>query len=83
MSYRGHMQKGVAILDTPADLPDGTRVVIDVEPPEVTFWQNKSIEDIAGEQGIQPLQDLEELAGDWPEADSIDEFLSVLRKVRS
>jgi hypothetical protein len=83
MSYRGHMQKGVAVLDTPADLPDGTPVVINVEPRESSFWQNKNVAELAIERGVQPLRSLDELAGDWPVDDSIDEFLTVLRKARS
>jgi len=77
------MQKGVAILDTPADIPDGTPVVINVEPREANFWQNKTISELAIEQQVQPLRSLDELAGDWPIDDSIDEFLAVLRKARS
>lgn len=83
MSYRGHIQKGVAVLDTPVDLPDGAPVVVNIERREADFWQNKSVGELACEQEIQPLLSLEELAGDWPEEDSIDEFLAVLRKVRS
>jgi hypothetical protein len=82
MTYRGHMKNGVAVLDSPADLPDGTPVRIDVERVGSDFWQNKSLEALAREQGVQPVRSLDELAGDWPHEDSIDEFLALLRKVR-
>jgi len=83
MTYRGHMLNGVAVLDTPADLPDGTPVQIAVERVDSAFWQSKTLEDFAREQGVQPVRSLDELAGDWPEEDSIDELLTLLRKVRS
>ena len=30
MTYRGHMENGVVVLDEEADLPDGAKVMIDV-----------------------------------------------------
>jgi hypothetical protein len=83
MTYHGHMLNGVAVLDTPVNLPDGTPVRIDVLRESPDFWQSKSVEDLAREQGVQAAASLDELAGDWPEEDSVDEFLSLLRKVRS
>ena len=82
MTYHGHIKNGVAVLDTPADLPDGTPVQIHVADPEMSFWQNKSVEELSREQGTIPIQNLEELSGDWPEDDSIEEFMSLVRKVR-
>jgi hypothetical protein len=83
MSFSGRMLNGVAVLDTPVDLPDGTRVRIDVERGGSDFWQDKTIDDFAREQRVQPIRDLDELAGDWPDEDSVDELLALLRKVRS
>jgi hypothetical protein len=83
MTYRGHMQNGVAVLDVAVNLPDGTPVRIAVESPGSDFWQNKSVEELALEQGVQPISRLDELAGDWPAEDSVDEFLALLRKARS
>ena len=81
MTYRGHMRNGVAVLDTPADLPDGTPVQIAVVREATDFWRSKSLVELASEQGVQPVGP-DELAGDWPEEDSIDEFLALVRKVR-
>jgi hypothetical protein len=82
MTYRGRIKNGVAVLDSPADLPDGTAVRIDVIPEAADFWQSKSLADLASEQRVLPLQSADALAGDWPDEDSIDEFLALLRKVR-
>ena len=82
MTDRGHMQNGEAVLDLPVNLPDGTPVRIDVEPEKADFWQSKGLADLAGEQGVAPLELADELAGDWPEEDSIDEFLALVRRVR-
>lgn len=81
MTYRGHMQNGVAVLDAPANLPDGTPVRIEVERVESPFWQNKSIAELVPQQA-QSAQTLDELAGDWPDEDSIDEFLAFIREAR-
>lgn len=47
------------------------------------FWKNKTIEELAAEQKVKPVQNLNELAGDWPDEDSVDEFLAFVRKVRA
>lgn len=83
MVYRGHMHNGVAVLDLPADIPDGTPVEVKVEHPATGFWTNKSLEQLKHEQLVRPIQSAAELAGDWPAEDSIDEFLTLVRKVRS
>jgi hypothetical protein len=82
MSYLGHIKNGVAVLDTPIVLPDGTRVRAEVEQADAEFWRGKSVEELASEQGVQPIHRLENLAIDWPEEDSVDEFLALIREVR-
>jgi hypothetical protein len=82
MTINGHIQDGVAVPDTPVQVPDGTPVLIQLVPTEGVFWQNKSAAQHAEEQGVQPIQDVEELAGDWPPEDSIDDFLAFLREIR-
>jgi len=43
MTYRGHMENGVVVLDEPAALPEGTRVYVELaaqdvpEPPATTL----------------------------------------------
>jgi hypothetical protein len=82
MTYRGQIKNGVAVLDTPVALPDGTRVRVEVETNGSEFWTGKSIEELAGLQGVRPINDPANLAIDWPDEDSVDEFLALVRKVR-
>jgi hypothetical protein len=83
MSYRGYIKNGVAVLDSPANLPDGTPVRIEVETAKSDFWLNKDLQALANDQAAKPIQSLDELAGDWPEDDSIDELIALVCKVRS
>ena len=46
------------------------------------FWDNLSADELARRRGVLPVTDLDALAGDWPEEDSIDEFLTMIREVR-
>lgn len=82
MTYRGYIKNGVAVLDAPLNLPDGTPVEVQVRRVDADFWQNKTIEELAREQGVKPARTLDDLAGDWPPEDSIDEFLAMVREVR-
>jgi hypothetical protein len=82
MTYLGRIKNGVAVLDSPVTLPDGTRVRVEVESAESDFWSGRTVEELAREQGIQPINDLTELAIDWPQEDSVDEFLALVREVR-
>jgi hypothetical protein len=82
MTYRGHMKNGVAVLDTAAGLPDGTPVRVEVERSESAFWQNKSVEELAKEQGVKPCIDPADLAGEWSADESIDDFLALIKGSR-
>jgi len=44
MTYRGHVEKGRIVLDEPAELPEGTRVTLHVEPR----WQTGPLPQILG-----------------------------------
>jgi len=82
MTYRGHIRNGVAVLDTPVALPEGTPVRVEVERAPGNFWASKSIAELALEQGVRPIRNVDELRGDWPQEDSIDEFLEFIREAR-
>ena len=82
MTYRGHIKNGVAVLDDPTTLPDGTPVRVEVEPLNSDFWKGKTVEELAREQGVGPCTDPGDLAGDWPEEDSIDDFLAFIKRSR-
>lgn len=83
MTYRGHIRNGVAVLDQAVSLPDGTPVRIEVERIDGDVWRGKSVEELAREQGVQPVKNLDDLAGDWPEDESVDEFLALIRRSRA
>jgi hypothetical protein len=83
MIYRGRMMKGVAVLDVPANLPDGTPVKIDVAEQASESWQNTDIEALISKQRVDVVRSLEELAGDWPAEDSVEELIALVREARS
>jgi hypothetical protein len=82
MTYRGHIRNGVAIIDSAVTLPEGTPVRIEVEQAPFDFWDNKNASELAREQGVSPIRAAEDLAGEWPDDDSVDDFLSLLREAR-
>jgi hypothetical protein len=82
LTYRGQIKNGVAVLDNPAALPDGTRVRVEVDPQDGDFWTNKTAAESAREQGVAPLTSADDLAGDWPTEDTADDFLAFIREVR-
>lgn len=82
MTYRGQIKNGVAVLDTPITLPDGTRVRVEIEPPGSDFWNGKTVEELANEQGTRPINNVADLAIDWPEDESVEELLALVREVR-
>jgi hypothetical protein len=82
MIYRGHIKNGVAVPDESANLPEGTPVRIEVDPTDSDFCDNKTVADLAREQAVKPISSLDELAIDWPQEDSVDELLALVREVR-
>ena len=53
-----------------------------IEPPVAEFWQRASFEDFARQQGVRPVEHLEELLGGWPEEDVNDGFEAALERWR-
>lgn len=48
-----------------------------------TVWESASGEQLAAEQGVKPIHDISELAGDfWPEDEGPDDFVNWLREQR-
>jgi hypothetical protein len=48
-----------------------------------TFWQSPSLEQLVAEQGVTPVQDIDELVGEfWPDDEDPDEFITWLREQR-
>ena len=79
MTLDGRIHDGVVVFSQPVPLPEGTPVRVEPTP---NFWQDKSLEEIAREQGAVPITALDELVGDWPEEDSVDDLLAMIRKAR-
>jgi hypothetical protein len=82
MTYRGRIRNGVAVLDESVALPEGTPVRVEVDRADAAFWQGKSAEELAREQGAKPAPAVNDLAADWPEEESVDEFLALIRRGR-
>ncbi|HEY3260229.1 MAG TPA: antitoxin family protein [Pseudonocardiaceae bacterium] len=91
MDFHGVFENGVVRPTESVALPDGTEVechaVAQTDRSGVAelsreFFANLSIEELARQQGVGAVQTLEALAGDWPDEDSLDEFLAFLRRVR-
>jgi hypothetical protein len=82
MTYRGHIRNGEAVLDERVNLPDGTPVRVEVERLDADFWRNHSAEEIARAQDVKPCVDPGDLSGDFPEDESIDDFLAQIRRSR-
>ena len=82
MTVTGTVKHGQIELSEPVNLPDGTEVQVELTPVESSFWANLPAEELARRQNPRPIQSLDDLAGDWPPEDSIDEFLALIREVR-
>jgi hypothetical protein len=95
MTYRGHVKNGVILIDDPVCLADGTQVSVCPvegapagqpaadERPDSAFWQGLGVSELAEQQHVPSLRSLEDLAGDWPEDESLDEFFDSLHRDRT
>ena len=50
--------------------------------PLSSFWKGKSFEELTAEQAVYPIQNIDELTGDWPEDTDIDTYLTAVRSAR-
>lgn len=69
-------------------------VIRDIEPierlseigvsfmPPSAFWETKSLDELAMEQGVYPVEDWDRLSGQWPEGADFDSFLEAIRSLR-
>jgi hypothetical protein len=52
-------------------------------PKSVSFWGSKTVEELAAEQGVKPVEDPNDLQGDfWSEDEGADDFLTWLQALR-
>lgn len=82
MTYYGKIKNGVAVINSPVPLPEGTLVRVDVEPSGSDFRNGNSFEELAREQRVMLLSSTGELAIDWPREDSIEDLLTLVREAR-
>lgn len=80
MIFHGYIRNGMAVPDSPITIPDGTRVRVELMERDAQFYRDNTIEMLAHEQGISTPELPQPI--DWPQEDSIDEFLQLLREVR-
>jgi hypothetical protein len=81
MTYRGRIKNGVAVLDQKIDLPEGTPVVIQAATI-FGFHENLSVSQLLQRQQVLPVSHRNDLVGDWPAEDSLDDFLASVREAR-
>jgi hypothetical protein len=75
MSFRGHIENGLVVLDQPLPLPDGTPVRVEaIAPIPADFWQSCSLDELAERQGVSSPRSLEDLLGGWPSDELNDDF---------
>jgi predicted DNA-binding antitoxin AbrB/MazE fold protein len=71
----------------PVDLPERTRVefeprVVRDEPAAPSFWQSQSLDELAAQQGVSPVSNLDELSDLWPADDDPDALLEHIQGER-
>lgn len=92
MTYKGFVDKGWIKPSEPLGLPDGTPVTFSAAKKArasstssgktIKGWKSKSLAELAKAQGTGVLKSIGQLSGDWPEEESVDEFLKSVRKGR-
>lgn len=78
-------EQGVLKPEDAIDLPEGARGIARIRETNgeaADFWAKPSIDQLRKEQGTLPVRRIEDLAGDWPEEDPINEFLDNLERGR-
>ena len=65
----------------PIEQPTDIDIDVTLAPPSA-FWEAKSFNSLALEQGVYPVEDLDRMAGEWPEDADFDSFLEAIRSVR-
>ncbi|MBX3402982.1 MAG: antitoxin family protein [Phycisphaeraceae bacterium] len=95
MDFRGVFENGVIRPTEPTPLPEGTVVQFHaveqndsardrlIRESDAAARSDNTLEQIAADQGVQPLGSISELRGDWPEEDDIDEFFNWLHRSRA
>lgn len=78
-------EHGVLRPESPVDLPEGARGIAHIRETSENpagFWAKPTIEQLKQQQRPLAARQPADLAGDWPEEDSLDEFLDSVRRGR-
>lgn len=80
-------EQGVFRPIEPVDLPERTYVefeprVVGEAPGAVPFWNSQTLDDLAAQQGVSPVSDLDEISALWPADDDPDELLGHIQHER-
>ena len=89
MTYEGHIENGVVVFDRPVPLPEGTGVRVEPLPPvqresspSHEFWRDRTLDELAAEQGVKPVTDLDKALGGWPDDELDDGFAQAVASWR-
>jgi len=83
MSFQGHVENGMVVLDQPLPFPDGTPVRVEaIALTSGSFWETLSLDELAKQQGIAILRSVDELLGGWPVDELDDDFEQALEQWR-
>lgn len=82
MSFQGHIEKGMVVVDEPLPLPDGTPVLVEPIATPGDFWQAYSLDELARRQGVSAPTTVEDLLGGWPAEERDDDFEQAFRSWR-
>ncbi|MFZ4573243.1 MAG: hypothetical protein ACOYN0_02530 [Phycisphaerales bacterium] len=55
---------------------------LDTPSEVIEFWEKPSLAQLAERQSVRAPESLDDLAGNWPDEDNLDEFLSTVRRGR-
>lgn len=79
-------EQGVLKPEGRLDLPEGARGIARIRESNGHsdgFWNNTTIEQLKKAQSPLPVTSLDDLAGDWPAEDSLDDFLESVKRGRN
>lgn len=83
VTVTGRVEHGQIVLPEPLGLPEGTSVEVELRLLPAECWRGVTVEELAKRQQVLRPPSLDELAGDWPEEDSLDEFLANIHRSRN
>jgi hypothetical protein len=74
MTFQGHIENGMVVVNEPLPLPDGTPVLVEAVATSTDFWKARSLDELAELQGVAALQSPDAMVGGWPADELNDNF---------